>query len=96
MLLNPHTRRLFGKGWEAEARRMVAEFRATYDLWSHDEAFASLFERLHRESPEFAKWWGTHSIEPVKAGKKTLSHPKKGALQIAYASFQLNDNPALS
>jgi transcriptional regulator with XRE-family HTH domain len=95
VLLNPHTRRLFGAGWEAEARRMVAEFRATYDLWSHDAAFVALFERLHSESPEFAKWWASHAVGPVKAGRKTLSHPKKGALQIEYASFQSNDNPAL-
>ena len=94
MFLNPHTKELFGTGWEAEARRMVAEFRGTFDLWAHDPAFATLFARLH-ENPEFAQWWSEHDVKPVKSGKKSLHHPRKGAIQIEYASFALNDNRAL-
>jgi hypothetical protein len=32
VLTNAHTRRRFGDGWAAEARRMVAQFRATHNL----------------------------------------------------------------
>ncbi|MCB1647205.1 MAG: helix-turn-helix domain-containing protein [Pseudomonadales bacterium] len=95
ILLNPHARKLFGESWEAEARRMVAEFRSTFDLWAHDPAFVELFNRLHKGSPEFATWWAAHDVGTVKGGTKSLSHPRLGALQIEYASFQLNDNPAL-
>jgi len=95
MLTNPHTRRLFGAAWADEARRMVAQFRATHDLWAGDPAFVDLLARLRRGSPEFAAWWGAHDIRGVAAGRKLLKHPRKGALRFDYASFQANDDPAL-
>src|SRR5580658_9218158 len=36
MLTNPATRRLFGAAWTDEAKRMVAQFRVTHDLWAGD------------------------------------------------------------
>ena len=95
VLTNPHTRRLFGDGWAAEARRMVAQFRATHDLWAGDPAFIDLLDRLRKGCPEFEGWWETHDIGGVVAGQKQLSHPGKGALRYEYATFQANDDPAL-
>jgi hypothetical protein len=95
MLTNEATRRLFGKSWTAEARRMVAEFRATHDLWAGDPAFAELLARLRRESAEFDGWWKAHDVRSVAAGRKELNHPKKGKLRLEYASFQANDDPGL-
>ncbi len=95
MLTNPRTRRLFGDAWADEARRMVAQFRATHDLWAGDPAFLDLLDRLRRGRPEFATWWGAHDIKSVAARQKLLAHPKKGALRFEYASFQANDDPAL-
>jgi transcriptional regulator with XRE-family HTH domain len=95
MLTNPATRRLFGAGWADEARRMVAQFRATHDLWAGDPAFRRLLERLHEGSHEFAGWWEAHDIGKAAAGQKRMHHPKKGALRFEYASFQANDDPAL-
>ncbi|HTT99997.1 MAG TPA: helix-turn-helix transcriptional regulator [Rhizomicrobium sp.] len=94
-LTNPRVRRMFGASWEDEARRMIAQFRATYDLWAGDPAFNDLLRRLREGSPEFAKWWAAHDIRGVKSGKKTLSHPKAGVLRFEYATFQSNDDPAL-
>jgi PAS domain-containing protein len=95
MLTNPHTRRLFGSAWADEAKRMLAQFRATHDLWAGDPAFLDLLERLRQGSPEFAAWWEAHDIRGVTAGQKRLSHPKKGSLRFEYATFQANDDPAL-
>lgn len=36
MLTKPASRRLFGTSWADEARRMVAMFRTTHDLWADD------------------------------------------------------------
>lgn len=74
---------------------MVAQFRASHDVWAGDPAFGALLERLREGSPEFSRWWGAHEVRGTAAGRKTLNHPKKGALQFEYASFQANDNPAL-
>ena len=92
---NPATRRLFGAGWADEAKRMVAQFRATHDLWAGDPAFRDLLERLRAGSPEFAGWWESHDVGKATAGQKRIHHPKKGALRFEYASFQANDDPAL-
>ena len=74
---------------------MVAQFRATHDLWAGDPAFTSLLERLRQGSPEFAAWWTAHDIRNVAGGRKQLEHPKKGKLRFEHASFQANDDPAL-
>jgi transcriptional regulator with XRE-family HTH domain len=95
MLTNPATRRLFGPAWAAEAKRMVAQFRATHDLWAGDPAFLDLLERLRKGSPEFVTWWEAHDIRSIAAGQKSLRHPKKGSLRFEYATFQANDDPAL-
>ena len=34
-------------------------------------------------------------MSSTAAGRKTLTHPKRGVLQFEYASFQANDDPAL-
>lgn len=95
VMTNPNSKRLFGAGWENEAKRMVAEFRATHDLWAGDPAFIDLLARLEQGSPEFRKWWATHDIAHAAAGQKKLHHPKKGAMNFEYVSFQSNDDPGL-
>jgi PAS domain-containing protein len=95
VLTNRATRRLFGASWADEARRMVAQFRATHDLWAGDPAFQDLLARLREGCPEFQGWWEAHDIRGVAAGQKSLSHPRKGRLKLEYASFQANDDPAL-
>ncbi len=95
MLTKPVTRRLFGAGWADEAKRMVAQFRATHDLWAGDPAFLDLLARLRQGCPEFDGWWKTHDVKPVAAGQKLMKHPKRGVLRFEHASFQANDDPAL-
>ena len=95
VLTNPAARRLFGSGWAGEARRMVAQFRATHDLWAGDPAFRDLLERLRAGSAEFGGWWKSHDVRRATAGHKRIHHPRKGALRFDYASFQANDDPAL-
>jgi transcriptional regulator with XRE-family HTH domain len=95
VLTNPDARRLFGATWADEAKRMVAQFRATHDLWAGDPAFLDLQHRLRQGCPEFADWWDTHDIRAPAAGQKQLIHPKMGAVRFEYAAFQANDDPAL-
>lgn len=95
MLTDPDARHLFGDSWADEAKRMVAQFRTTHDLWAGDPAFVDLLERLQRGSPEFAGWWEAHDVRGSVAGEKLLNHPSRGPLRFEYATFQANDDPAL-
>jgi transcriptional regulator with XRE-family HTH domain len=95
MLTKPAPRKLFGEGWADEARRMVAQFRLTHDLWAGDAAFRDLLERLRAGCPEFATWWKSHDIRGSMAGRKRLLHPERGVMLFEYATFQANDDPAL-
>jgi transcriptional regulator with XRE-family HTH domain len=51
VLTNPSARLLFGTTWAEEAKRMVAQFRATHDLWAGDAAFRDLLNRLRQGCP---------------------------------------------
>ena len=95
ILINPATRRLFGASWNDEAKRIVAQFRATHDLRAGDPAFVDLLERLRKGSPAFVTWWKAHDIRAAASGRKQMNHPKKGLLRFEHASFQSNDDPAL-
>ncbi|HEY4055601.1 MAG TPA: helix-turn-helix transcriptional regulator [Kofleriaceae bacterium] len=94
IFLTPNARRLFGSGWEGEARRVLASFRATHDLHADDPAFVSLLARLHT-SPEFARWWKAHDIRVPRSGVKTFHHPTLGTRAYEHSSYQSNDDPAL-
>jgi transcriptional regulator with XRE-family HTH domain len=95
MLTIPRSRDLFGPGWAEEAQRMVAQFRATHDLWAGDPAFAALLWRLRDGCPEFEGWWERHDVRRPVSGRKTLHHPTKGVIAFDHASFQANDDPGL-
>jgi transcriptional regulator with XRE-family HTH domain len=95
VLTNPNLKKLFGASWESEAKRMVAQFRATHDLWAGDPAFIDLLDRLRKGCREFGAWWEAHDVRNVRGGEKLLHHPRKGRLRFEHASFQANDDPAL-
>lgn len=94
MFTNPDARLLFRSGWADSARRMVAQFRTTHDLWSGDPAFRALVDRLIGESRDFARWWRAHDIGRPQSGMKLL-YGKDGVHRYMHASFQANDDPAL-
>jgi transcriptional regulator with XRE-family HTH domain len=95
MLTNPRSRALFGPGWADEAQRMVAQFRATHDLWASDPAFVALLRRLRDGCPEFETWWERHDLRRPTAGRKTLHHATRGVITFEHASFQATEDPSL-
>lgn len=95
MLTDARARRVFGRIWATEARRMVAQFRVHHDLWAGDAAFLELATRLRRECPEFTAWWKAHDVRGPGGGRKLLHHPSKGPIWVEYAIFQANDDAAL-
>ena len=94
-LTNPAAQRLFDSNWANEARRVLAKFRATYDLWSSDPAFVSLIARLGRDCPHFSAWWEAHDVRAAAGSRKMLHGPGKSPTRFDFTTFQVNDSPAL-
>ncbi|MCW6512734.1 helix-turn-helix transcriptional regulator [Lichenifustis flavocetrariae] len=96
VLTDPDAQRVFGAAWAGQAARMVARFRGTHDLWAGDPAFTGLVRNLRERTPEFAGWWDAHEVgSSAGTGEKVLFHPGAGPLRYEYATFQVNDDPAL-
>ena len=72
---------------------MVAQFRATHDLWAGDPEFLELLDGF-ATARRVRAWWEAHEIRGPTTGQKRLHHPR-GLLRFEYASFQANDDPAL-
>ncbi len=95
VLTDPAGRALFGEGWEAQARRMVAQFRVAYDAFAGDPAFSELVARLEAECPGFRGWWDAHDVRAAPTGIKRLRHAGRGWTTYEYATFQCNEDPAI-
>jgi transcriptional regulator with XRE-family HTH domain len=96
LLLDPATRKLFGRGWAVTARHTVAQFRAAHDVWAGDPLFTRLAARLSAGSPQFRAWWGDHDISVGRgSGRKVLHHPTRGTVAYDFANFQSDDEAAV-
>ena len=95
VLTTPQGRALFGERWASEARRMVALFRTTHDLWAADPGFVELITRIRGGCVEFDAWWSAHDVGAASSGMKVLHHPARGRLCFDYTTFQANDDPRL-
>ncbi|WP_244391538.1 transcriptional regulator [Burkholderia pseudomallei] len=95
MFVEPEARRLFAASWADEARRMIALFRASHDLYADDPAFVALVERLRASSDAFATGWDAHDVRGGMSGQKVFAHARRGTQRYEYATFQANDDLAL-
>ena len=79
MFVDPSIRALVGE-WEAEARRVLSQFRAESVAFRDDPAVDALVERLEEHSPEFAAWWPRHDVAGFETHGRTFDHPLAGRL----------------
>jgi transcriptional regulator with XRE-family HTH domain len=81
--------------WERHARRIVAEFRASYGRHSDDPRFEPLIARCREKSPEFARLWEEHEVSERLPGLIEIERPPLGRLRFSYTSFAPSDAGAL-
>jgi transcriptional regulator with XRE-family HTH domain len=95
LLVGEQGKALFDADWADEARRMVSIFRTAYDQRLGDPQFEALAKRLSDQCPEFGAWWTTYDIKMPTGGAKTVRPIGQPLMQLRYATFQSNDDPAL-
>ena len=88
IFLEPAARALIC-GWEERARRVAAEFRAARGAHLDDPALRALVDELHRNSPEFARFWDEHAVLGREGGERSFNHPKDGFLRYEQVTFNL-------
>jgi transcriptional regulator with XRE-family HTH domain len=91
----PSYRHLF-VDWEKDARRMLAQFRASCGRFPGDPRLMELVHDLMLRSPEFQAWWPDHEVHGAQEGQKRLNHPQAGHLMFDRLTFQAFDAPDLN
>ena len=86
MLTKPATRRVFGASW-AEGKRMVAQFRATHDLWAGDPAFVDCSRACARE-PRVRDLVGGPRRPRRRRWPQTMSHPNRACCISSMRAFR--------
>jgi transcriptional regulator with XRE-family HTH domain len=74
--------------WEAQARNLVAQFRADYARYPGDASFEELLHDLQHISPSFREWWGQHDVRGLPDGPRSMIHPALGPLEFDHVTFQ--------
>jgi transcriptional regulator with XRE-family HTH domain len=82
-------------GWEAEARRVLSQFRAETVPLRDDPAVAALIERLLEASEEFRSWWPRHDVGGFSAHVRTFHHPTVGRLTFEHQQVVAAGEPDL-
>ncbi|QBD83460.1 XRE family transcriptional regulator [Ktedonosporobacter rubrisoli] len=81
--------------WEGHARKLLAQFRASFGRMLGDPQLTELINDLLTASAEFRLWWPDHEILGTPEGQKALNHPQVGFLLLEHLTFQVYDAPEL-
>lgn len=89
---HPSARALLADGWEAEARRVLSQFRADTAPRRDAPAVRRLVERLTEASPEFRGWWPRHDVAGPAPRLRRFRHPVAG--ELVFTHLQLTPDAA--
>ena len=81
--------------WPAQARRIMAEFRAGTAGLRTDPKVVALVERLRGVSPEFRDWWAQLDVAQFQTRVRHYQHPRAGSLAFEYQQLTPSEWPAL-
>lgn len=92
IFLDPHTRELYAD-WPAKCRAVVGNLRIVAGQHPDDPLLASLVGNLSMSSPEFARLWGDHRVQPCATAAYHLRHPLVGSLTVTQQSLRAMQAP---
>jgi transcriptional regulator with XRE-family HTH domain len=95
VFLDAHTRGLY-RNWDHKARAVVGNLRAMTARNPGDNDLAALIGELAIESPDFARLWAEHTVQPCRSETYDLAHPVVGDLTVAQQTLTVTPNPGQS
>ena len=81
--------------WPAQARRILAEFRAGTATLRTDPGVVALVERLRATSAEFADWWTQADVAQFRTRVRADHHRRAGSLVFEYQQLTASEWPSL-
>jgi hypothetical protein len=66
--------------WESNARRLIAEFRASLSESLDNPWVLEMVNLLKAESPEFAQWWREHDVRDNNPTMVEVQNPETGVV----------------
>jgi hypothetical protein len=94
MFAEPSVRPLLDD-WPAQARRILAEFRAGTAALRDDPQVTTLVDRLRDASREFADWWPQLDVAQFQTRLRRYHHPRAGELVFEYQQLTPSEWPSL-
>ncbi|MGW1076313.1 helix-turn-helix transcriptional regulator [Streptomyces sp. NPDC002537] len=82
--------------WEANADRVVAQFRAACSERPGDEGFQAIIDELSAGSEEFAELWARGDVREGGQLVKEMQHPLVGALYFESTHLRVPARPDLT
>ncbi|MPM33939.1 hypothetical protein SDC9_80520 [bioreactor metagenome] len=81
--------------WATNAKRLLANFRASCGEYIDDPWLISFIEDLKQRSPNFLEWWSLHEIDDSHEIYNKVNHPTVGKLEFEVNNFTVTDDPEL-
>lgn len=85
----------FYRGWEGNARQIVALLRAEAGRSPYDRVLTDLVGELATRSDLFRTLWASHDVRVHRTGSKHLHHPVVGDLDLTFEAMDLTSEPGL-
>jgi transcriptional regulator with XRE-family HTH domain len=95
VFLDAHTRALY-REWPRKARAAVGNLRVMTARDPGDAGLAALVGELAIASPEFARMWAEHGVEPCASEAYELDHPVVGRLTVTQQTLRIPQEPGQS
>ena len=91
VFLDAHTRGLY-RNWDHKARAVVGNLRTMTARNPGDNDLAALIGELAIESPDFARLWAEHTVQPCRSETYDLAHPIVGDLTVVQQTLTVTPN----
>jgi transcriptional regulator with XRE-family HTH domain len=92
VFLDGPTRRLY-RDWPAKARAVVGNLRVVAARHPGDAGLTALVGELVMASPDFARMWSEHPVEPCGRADYELRHPVAGDLTVTQQTLRIPQAP---
>ncbi|PPJ24373.1 hypothetical protein C5E45_26805 [Nocardia nova] len=81
------------RGRTAAWREGIASLRAAWAAHPDDRVLADLIDEFRTGSAEFAELWERRDVRVQGRGRKTMHHPRVGAVTVAYEALMPLQDP---